>query len=216
MNNFFSMDNGVFSFLGKMWDILVISILWLLLCLPIVTIGPATTALYYTVVKVIRRERGYLFREFFHSFKMNFLNGMVLGIILMISYYILYIDFNFARALEEGSMKSILLAAFTAFSFIMLCGTVYVFPLLSRFTMGKLQILKTSFLMSVKHLPTTILMLLIVGVFAFIIWVQPIFLFFSSGICLLLCSLPLERVLKKYIPKSEDGEDTKVDEWYLE
>jgi uncharacterized membrane protein YesL len=210
------MDNGVFSFLGKMWDILVISILWLLLCLPIVTIGPATTALYYTVVKVIRRERGYLFREFFHSFKMNFLNGMVLGIILMVSYYILYIDFNFARALEEGSMKSVLLAAFTAFSFIMLCGTVYVFPLLSRFTMGKLQILKTSFLMSVKHLPTTILMLLIVGVFAFIIWVQPIFLFFSSGICLLLCSLPLERVFKKYIPKAEDGEGTKVDEWYLE
>ena len=98
----------------------------------------------------------------------------------------------------------------------MLCGTVYVFPLLSRFTMGKLQILKTAFLMSVKHLPTTILMLLIVGCFAFIAWMQPIFLFFSSGIWLLLCSLPLERVFKKYIPKSEDGEGPKIDEWYLE
>ncbi|GAA4297574.1 YesL family protein [Anaerocolumna aminovalerica] len=216
MNNLFSMDNGVFSFLGKMWDILVISILWLLLCLPIITIGPATTALYYTVVKVIRRERGYLFREFFHSFKMNFLNGMVLGIILMALYYILYIDLNFAKAMEDANMRFIFLAVFSAFSFIMLCGTVYVFPLLSRFTMGKLQILKTAFLMSVKHLPTTILMLLIVGCFAFIAWMQPIFLFFSSGICLLLCSLPLERVFKKYIPKSEDGEGPKIDEWYLE
>ncbi len=118
MNNLFSMDNGVFSFLGKMWDILVISILWLLLCLPIITIGPATTALYYTVVKVIRRERGYLFREFFHSFKMNFLNGMVLGIILMALYYILYIDLNFAKAMEDANMRFIFLAVFSAFSFI--------------------------------------------------------------------------------------------------
>lgn len=216
MNNLFSMDNAVFSFLGKMWDIIVISIVWALLCLPIITIGPATTALYYTVVKVIRRERGYLFREYFRSFKMNFFSGMILGIIMMALYFILYIDMNFAKSVENTNMSFIFLAIFTAFSFLVLCGTVYVFPLLSRFTMGKKQILKTAFLMSVRHLPTTILMLIIVGFFGLVVWIQPIFLFFSSGICLLLCSLPLERVFKKYIPKTEDGDETKVDTWYLE
>lgn len=216
MNNLFSMDNGIFNFLGKMWDIIIISIIWALLCIPIVTIGPATTALYYTVVKVIRRERGYLLREFFHSFKTNFFSGMILGIILTAAFSILYIDLNFAKSIEDANIRFIFLGIFTAFLFITLCCTVYVFPLLSRFTMGKLQILKTALLMSVKHLPTTILMLVIVGIFALGIWILPIIIFISSGACILLCSLPLERVLKKYIPKTEEGDETKVDAWYLE
>ncbi len=216
MNNLFNMDNGVFNFLGKMWDIIFISIIWALLCIPIVTIGPATTALYYAVVKVIRRERGYLLREYFHSFKTNFFSGLILGIILMAVYFILYIDFNFAKTIENPNTKFVFLAIFTAFTFIILCGTVYVFPILSRFTMGKLQILKTSLLISVRHLPTTILMLVIVGLFAFVVWIIPIFIFILSGTCILLCSFPLEKVLKKYIPKAEDGDETKVDAWYLE
>lgn len=216
MNNLFSMDNGVFNFLGKMWDIIIISIIWALLCIPIITIGPATTALYYTVVKVIRRERGYLLREFFRSFKMNFLSGMILGVTLTVFYYILYIDMNFAKTIKDANMRFIMLGVFTAFSFIVLCSTIYVFPILSRFTMGRLQILKTALLMSVKHLPTTILMLIIVGFFALAIWIQPIFIFISSGICLFLCSLPLERVFKKYIPKTDNEEESKVDAWYLE
>ena len=39
-----------------MVDIVGLSILWTFLCLPIVTAGPATAALYYTVVKCLRRR----------------------------------------------------------------------------------------------------------------------------------------------------------------
>lgn len=216
MYNLFSMDNPVFSFLGKMWDIILISIIWALLCIPIVTIGPATTALYYTVVKVVRRERGYLLREYFHSFKTNFFSGMILGIILTAVFFILYIDLNFAKSIEDPNTRFILLAIFTAFLFIILGGAVYVFPILSRFTMGKMQIIKTSLLISIRHLPTTILMLVIVGFFVLVVRIIPIFIFILSGACILLCSLPLEKVLKKYIPKTEDGDETKVDAWYLE
>ncbi|MDD3173509.1 MAG: YesL family protein, partial [Herbinix sp.] len=72
MGNFFNIDNGFFAFLSKVCDILFLSIIWVAFCIPIITIGPANTALYYATVKVIRRDRGYLFREFFKSFRMNF------------------------------------------------------------------------------------------------------------------------------------------------
>ena len=72
MSNLFNMDNPLFSILSKICDMLFISIIYIFLCIPIITIGPASTALYYTMVKVVRKERGYIFREFFKSFKLNF------------------------------------------------------------------------------------------------------------------------------------------------
>jgi uncharacterized membrane protein YesL len=88
MNNFFNMDNKFFTVLSKACDILFLSVVWALLCIPVITIGPATTAMYYVIVKVIRRERGYLFREFFKAFKSNFKYGAISGVILTVIFLI--------------------------------------------------------------------------------------------------------------------------------
>ena len=45
-------DNTLLSILGKITDSLLLCLLYLLSCLPIITIGAATTALYYTTHKV--------------------------------------------------------------------------------------------------------------------------------------------------------------------
>ena len=92
MGNFFSTDSPIFSILSKVSDMLFISITFIFLCIPIVTIGPASTALYYAIVKVIRRERGYVFREFFKSFKMNFKRGAIVGVILTLIFFVLTFD----------------------------------------------------------------------------------------------------------------------------
>ena len=89
MGNFFNLDNPLFSILNKICDMLFVSIIYIILCLPIFTIGPATTALYYAVVKVIRRERGYISREFFRSFKLNFKRGTIVGLVLTLLFIIL-------------------------------------------------------------------------------------------------------------------------------
>ena len=67
MGEIFGLDGGIMKFLSKVSDICIISILWLICCLPIVTIGASTTAAYYTMVKVVKREIGTLHKEFFRS-----------------------------------------------------------------------------------------------------------------------------------------------------
>jgi len=69
MKRAFSMDNPIFVFIGKAVDVIFLGILWLVLCLPIVTAGPASAALYYVMIKNVRRERGMLFKEFFGAFR---------------------------------------------------------------------------------------------------------------------------------------------------
>jgi uncharacterized membrane protein YesL len=216
MGSIFNMDNGLFSAIGKIVDIILLSVVWLVLCIPIITIGPATTALYYVTVKVIRRERGYLMREFFRSFKENFKNGVISGVILTV--IILVLTFNRSFALNlKGTTGFMLLSAYNAMLFLIFCIIVYIFPVLSRFRMSVKQLFKTSFFMSMKHLPTTLLLVVIVAFFGFATYILQILIFISPAICYLLCSFLLERVFKKYMPeKSLDAEISGRDEWYLE
>lgn len=216
MGGFFNLDNPFFTVLGKLVDILLISILWLICCIPIVTIVPATTALYYTVVKVIRKDRGYITREFFHSFKVNFKTGLITGIILTAVVGILLLDRHFTKAME-GNLAIILFSIFNALLLLLFLGGLYICPVLSRFSIGVKSLFKTSFFMAMKHFPTTILLAVVTIVFFIILYLMPPLIMIIPGLYYLVFSFLMERVLKKYMPeKSDDAETRGVDEWYLD
>ncbi len=219
MSNFFNVDNAFFTFLSKVCDIIFLSVIYVIFCIPIITIGPASTALYYATVKVIRRERGYLLREFFKSFKLNFKRGAIVGVGLTVLFLVLSFDITWAYANLKGSglMGSILFGAFIAFGFLAVCITIYAFPVLSRFDMTVKQLLKAAVFMSIRHIPFTVGMIIITAIGLIAIYIIPITIFILPTLVVLLNSLLMERVLKKYMPKAEDSEEnTSKDEWYLE
>lgn len=219
MGNLFNLDNGFFSFMGKLWDLIVLSLLWVICCLPIVTIGPATAALYYAVVKVIRRERGYIFREYMHSFKDNLKVGILSTIIFLVLSFILYVDYGYANAIKEtnGKMANFFLVGFNAITIIAIAILVYIFPVLSRFTLGVKGLFKTSFFMSIKHILTTIIVFIIIAVSGLALYIIYPAIFIVPSVCCLLCSFLLERVFKKYMPVPEETpEESGKDQWYLE
>lgn len=215
MSGFFNMENGFFSTISKIVDIIILSMIWSLLCIPIITIGPATTALYYTVVKVIRRERGYLMREYFSAFKNNFKIGTLSTILVVIMYLILIFDQKWANTLE-GTMAYILISVFNSMIFLLTCVTIYLFPILSRFKISMKQLFKTSLFMSMKHLPSTILIAIIIAVFGLATYIIMPLVFVAPALCCLLVSFLFERILKKYMPQKDEEDENSRDEWYLE
>jgi len=218
MGNLFNLDNGFFTALSKICDILLLSVVWSLLCIPIITIGPANTALYYATVKVIRRERGYLFREFFRSFKLNFKRGAITGIIFTLFTFFLGFDLFWAwtnMSMVENS--SIYFGIFLALTIMMICCSIYAYPVLSRFDMTVKQLLKASAFMAIRHLPSTVLMFIIIAIGTIGIFFIPILIFIIPAGATFLISLLMERILKKYMPESKGpAEETGIDEWYLE
>ena len=215
------MDNAFFTFLSKACDVLFLSFIWVVACIPIVTIGPANTALYYATVKVIRRDRGYLFREFFKSFKLNFKRAFAVGVLLTVLFVILGIDIRWARQniSDGGAFISILYGIFIAIIFLLISVTIYVFPILSRFDMTVKQLLKAAVFISMRHLPSTIAMLVITAIGALGIYIIPIAVLVIPAAVVLLNSFFMERILKKYMPKAEEASDEEhpvKDEWYLE
>ena len=219
MGSFFSIDSPFFTFMNKLCDIIVLSIVYVITCLGIVTIGPATTALYYATAKVLRRERGYLLPEYFRSFKANFKSGAFITIVLGVAALILAVDRNYVKTAKElsSNMTFVMSVVFNVMTIMLVFVTLYIFPVLSRFTIKGKQLIKTSFFMSIRHLPTTIVVGVIVIVVGFFTYCIPVLLMFTPALTAFICSFMIERVFKKYMPApNENAEAEGTDEWYLE
>ena len=208
--------------LSKVFDIGWLSLIYVVFCVPLVTIGAATTSLYYVSAKVLRKDRGYVWSEFWHSFKLNFKPATLIWLIFAAIYGLLY--FNLTTFNTSNAAGGYLVGAYIALAFIVTCVASYAFCLLSRFNMNVRGILRYALYMSFRHFLHTLCFLAILFVAGFGIYagfrVQlPIFLLFVPGLGSFLYTFPMEHLLKKYMPKpekryTENGEE--IVEWYEE
>ena len=65
MDKLFNMDNKFFTVMGHVADLMILNIVFLICCLPVVTIGASLTALHYVTLKMARNEESYIVRSFF-------------------------------------------------------------------------------------------------------------------------------------------------------
>lgn len=260
MSGFFNVDNKFFSAMGKLFDLFVLGILWLLCSVGgmllgglligsgviqwgtgwgpgrllflavmilsmalILAVGPASTAFYYAVVKVIRRERSYVLKEFFRSFKLNFKQGIIVMLIYGVFALLMYYDVTYAVQLtKEGSkFGSVMYGVFIVQAFLMLFTVLYIFPLLSRFTVTIKHLFKWAFFLSFRHIISTLLLLVLFVATAVMMYFSamylPFLVLFLPGIYTLVASFPIEKVFKKYMPKDEEeDEESGIDRWYNE
>ncbi|MBO4281239.1 MAG: DUF624 domain-containing protein [Lachnospiraceae bacterium] len=218
MNKIFDVDNKLFTALNKMWDLIILDLLWMLTVL--LFVGPACTSLYYAIAKNIRRSRSYPGQTFWHSFKLNFKQAAIIGAMQIAAGLWIWYSYHFALAMAPESTFGQVYYWVVVFEFILFSMvSVYVYPVLSRFTMKTGKILKLSFYMSIRHFFSTTIygVLGIVGVvlaWHYILF-SPIVLV-APAIYMLVLSIPMEKVLRIYMPKKEDQDEATQDAWYYE
>jgi uncharacterized membrane protein YesL len=204
-------EGGLHLWLEKLFDAVTLNILWLLCCLPIVTAGASCAAFYYAFVKVLRGERGYIFAEFWKSFRLNLAKGIPLWIIFAVLLLLLSVNRNIAADIG-GHYTSLFFICLYTFLFIIISAfALYAFPVLSRFEMGVVQILKLSVYMTFRYFPSTLALLALGGAVAFAVYFLPLLIFCVPVFWLYPFSLLMEKILFRHTPLPENGEDI----WYL-
>lgn len=203
MENLFRMDNPFWRFMGKLVDAVALNILWFICCIPIVTIGPSTTALYYVSLKSVRDEEGYLVRSFFKSFKENLKQGIIITLILLALAIVGGTDMYFYIH-NTGTVYQILKLLFLAVALFYLVEIIYVFPVLAKFTNTVKITMKNALLLGVRHLPKTILIIGIHIAVVLLIWMFPPAIIFGMGLVALLSSYVFVGIFDRYIPREED------------
>ncbi len=174
-----------------------LNVLWFLCCLPVVTAGASTTALFYVTLKVAKDEEGNITKAFFHAFRQNFKKATAIWLILLAGGIVLALDgYVFYHMCFESALwtigTAIYLVALVAYAIILM----YIFPLLARFENTVKAMLLNSLMLGMRFLLCTALMAVIYFAMAFV--VVNLFtpaIIFGEGLCALLCSHLLANIL---------------------
>lgn len=167
----FDLDSPLMQALGKMADLMWLNILTFICCIPIITIGPALTAMHYMALKMARNEECYITRGYFKSFKQNFRQATLIWLILLFVILVIIGDFYIMRS-SGISFHIVLQVVITVVAVLVLFTGMFVFPVLAKFDNTIWRTFKNAFLMSIMQFPKTILMI--------ILSVLPVVLFFVS------------------------------------
>lgn len=206
-NRFFNPESGVWQAFGYVGEIVMLSLIWAVCCLPVFTIGAATTALYDSVVHVLRRRDSELFLRYFGTFKRELKSG-ALSTLLWAG--ICAVFYGIYRLLASRSAAGpVYKTGLTLYSllvpFFLLCVLCWVFPLLSRFTFDTLSLNRTALRLSLGHILRSVLLslLTIAAFLACYLLISPIM--FVPGLAACLSSFLIEPVFRKYEEKDDGG-----------
>ncbi len=240
LNQVFNPDNFLFRAVGRFADLLFLSLAWLICSIPVVTAGPATAALYYAAVKSIRRGEGRVGRSFFHSFRDNLKTGIPASTAVAAVGFLLCNGMLLAQRMAQADSQWTAFCIAYGVLLLLPAGVAcYLFPVLSRFTFGVGALFMTSFKLAMRHLPSTVVLVLLNGQGILICirglrsmleayrispeaipypqyWMP---LLIVPAAAALLSSLFLERIFKKYTPVEQTGNTDETDirpaPWYL-
>jgi len=174
-------DGKFFRILEVVTAFFQLNILWLLLCIPVVTIFPATVAMYCVTRQWILHKDYSVFRPFIQYFKENFKQSFGLGLIWIAFSGLFFVDFLIMKNL--GSFQYILLPILSIMGILILLTSIFIFPTIANFNLSWLNAIKNSLFFSIRYLLTTLAAILYIGLLALILFTWPItFLFiFSLG-----------------------------------
>ena len=217
MSSFFNMDSPIMRFLGRLADVMILNIVFLITCLPVVTIGAAWTSLSYVTLKMSRDEESYIVKSYFKAFRQNFRQATAIWGIALVAMFIFYMDFHIIRSMNPSMAQAmfILLAAIAMLAALTL---LYVFPVLAKFDNTILNTIKNAFFMAIGNLPRTLLMAAVIvgsGVLTFLsqqtiaigmlVWIMVGF-----ALIAFLNAHILVKVFDKYIPQEEEDSSESV------
>lgn len=209
--NFFNYEGPFFNVINRLADLVILNVLWLLCCLPIVTIGASTTAMFYVTMKIVNDEDAYIAKNFFKSFKENFRQSTIIWLIMLVIGIILIGDYYILPNMQlSDTLYNIAFSLFCLSALVYGMILMFLFPLQAKFKNKIKHTFKNAILLSIRHLPTSILLLAILiltlaAVFwsssvipqLFFVWILIAFSAIAFGCSFLYC-----RIFNMYITKN--------------
>ena len=206
-------DNKFHRFMGNLFYMAIVNILWIVCCLPVFTFGASTAAMYTSAFKIIRGKEGKLTDEFFTAFRRNFRQALPITVIMLFTAALLATGIVGLRGMEEpnsilyGILIVLCVAAVAIFS--------YVYPLLALFDNTTPVLFNNAWRLALANLPVTmmcvilnsfllLLLYTIPGAFAYVVgpWIV-----FGFALAHLIDAIYLYKIFEKYMPEEEKEPD---------
>lgn len=191
----FNIENPVMRYIIKIFDCMCLSILWLVCCLPVITAGAATTALYATVHRYIRKEEGHLFRSFLGTFRENWKRSTLVWLVMLAVGILLGVDMLVFRTMAlQGQLLGKLYWLILLLVCVWITWMIYAFAYCARFHGGVKDALRGSFLLMLLHPLRALTVFLPTAAGILVMCMVPGFVSIVPVAVILTCSITLEKV----------------------
>lgn len=205
----FGIDNPFFGFMSRVGDILLLNILFVMTCLPVVTVGMSLSAMYRVTLRMARKESNYVAREYFRACKEEWKKSTVIWIILFAAGALLMFDMMMGDRMWDA-LNIAVGAVFLVWGMVF----TYIFPVSARFENTVKNTFKNAAYMAVRHFPSTVVMLalnaiplvcILFGSMATAL-AAPIYVTFGFALTARINSVLFDRIFRKYIVSDTAGD----------
>ena len=152
-------DQPFFAWMGFIGDVAVLSVVWLLCCVPVVTIGASTAAAFSVAGKMAAKEDYFVIKDFLAAFKRDWKQASALWGIFAAAAVLIAADYRIGLA-NPGSLGGALIALSAALGVCLLCVAGASFALLGRFSYARVRaVLSDAARLCIANLATMLLWL---------------------------------------------------------
>lgn len=144
-------------FIDRFGDLTILNLLFLISCIPLITIPAAVTAMYACTLKLAGGE-GFEGKWFWNSFRRDFKTSLQIGLLIGAAGILLFIDGHVLTRYFSG-VHSIFRYILYVLAFLLLCTASFAFPLAAQFENTCVQHLKNGALLALRHFPKTLVVL---------------------------------------------------------
>lgn len=211
MSRLFNLENPFMQFLSKVFDLIVLNIIFILTCIPVFTIGASLSALYDVSLKMVRKRDTYVIKGYFHAFVSNFKQSTIIWIFCVFLFFFFQYDYMIITSQNSIGFQVVRILFFMVL-FILIAAFFYIFPIASHFVCTIRQLIRNAFLMSLGHLPYTLIFFVYYAAVYFIATRSVTLLGGAIAISMIcgfsvtayLFSIIFSRIFKKYEPEESE------------
>lgn len=154
----FNPDSRIMIFLSRVADLVILNILWLVCCIPVVTIGASTTAMYHVIRHWQKDSVSSIMRDFFQSFKEDFKQATPVYLILLIPTVAVVMNAMLIFNPENSAaVPSYLLVIWFISALILLFISSFIYPVMAFFADSIFKTLRNAMVLALANLLRTIL-----------------------------------------------------------
>lgn len=201
----FDTDNFLMRFCEKVLDIVTVNLLFVVSCLPIVTIGVAKISLYQTIFEVKRSRRIPVFKIYIRAFKQNLKLGFQLGLLELGIFLISVIDLSLfwsQTSVAFQLIKAICLGILIFLTLVMLAS----YPIAARYDLTWKEVLQKGLLLVSFNFVWFFLMLAIILLIIMLLYLSGFtlvlggsaFILFGFGLLAFCQAGLMEKLFAKY------------------
>lgn len=143
----------------------MLNVIWVICCVPIVTIGASTAALYEVIRELREGHDAHILRRFIAVFPHKFGKNLTVTVIYLAFFALTFFDLWYlSKYMGDTTIGAIAYGAVCAIALVLLTAACFVLPVAARSKLSVRAQFSQSFAMAIRHVGTALTVTLLLAI----------------------------------------------------